>query len=750
MATSATTAAARQEGQTERVELILSQLEQLPTLPAVAVRVLQATTSAETDASDVVALIRADQSLTAKVLSLVQCSSVGAARNVTDLSRAVVLLGFSAVRNAVLSIQVFETIGACPSSGEDALNRTEFWKHSLAVACASQLIARESKSGVQPDEAFVCGLLHDLGKVALDVCLPKSYARIVKETELRQACICDVEKKLLGLDHTVAGKRLAKRWKLPEAVVECIWLHHQPPQTLPASLKAPKQVQIVHLADHIVRRQRIGYSGYSQKGDITALAAELGIGPDALEHITSAIAPEVEEHCGLVGLTELTSADLYADALGGANKELALLNSNLTSANRRLEVRSRCFDALQEFHGSLSAQDTLLDVCRVGAVCAKSALGLQREVVCFGLNQLKTICHLAGSTVLAGDSAVLAWKNETLIPAAPGNNLLVALPSTMESIVGQFDYLAGDEPIWLMSAGHDTKLVGGFVFQAPADVVEQLGAYPQELNALAGAVGLAVVTASVRSDSELLIEELADVNRRLSAAQDEALRSKSLRIIARMAAGAAHELNNPLAVISGRAQMLARGLIDENDVRSVTLIREQAQQASDIVSELLDFAKPEVPDSQTVSLQPWLEKFRAKWLKNSTLREADFELCIANPGIAARVDPDQLLRIFDALIANAVEAMTSEKPRLLINSASSPSDDTIVVMIEDNGVGMSPEVLEHAPDPFFSHRQAGRGRGLGLSRAHSLATRNGGRLWLESTEGGGSRAFVEFPSARMG
>jgi len=151
MAIPATTAAAGQDSQAERVELILSQLEQLPTLPAVAIRVLQTTTSPDSDAADVVSLIRTDQSLTAKVLSLVRRSNVATVREVTDLSQAVVLLGFSAVRNAVLSVQVFETFGVRRLEGEDALNRAEFWKHSLAVACTSQLIAQELSGDVSPD-----------------------------------------------------------------------------------------------------------------------------------------------------------------------------------------------------------------------------------------------------------------------------------------------------------------------------------------------------------------------------------------------------------------------------------------------------------------------------------------------------------------------------------------------------------------------------------------------------------------------
>ncbi|MHC4609808.1 MAG: HDOD domain-containing protein [Planctomycetota bacterium] len=178
-ASGATTASSAPDS--SRVELILGQLEQLPTLPPVAIRILQATTSPDTNAADIVSLIETDQALTAKILSLVRRSDMGVSREVTTLSRAVVLLGFAAVRNAVLSIQIYETFAASQPGSAPGFDRSGFWKHSLAVACAAQSIARRGEGKVPPDEAFVCGLLHDLGKAALEACLPKAYARVVRD-----------------------------------------------------------------------------------------------------------------------------------------------------------------------------------------------------------------------------------------------------------------------------------------------------------------------------------------------------------------------------------------------------------------------------------------------------------------------------------------------------------------------------------------------------------------------------------------
>src|SRR4051812_32464227 len=170
----------------KRVELILQQLEELPTLPAIALKVLEATSSDETSAKDVVTLITSDQSLTTRILQLLQRSD-NAVRDVNSVERAVVLLGFDAVRGMVLAVSVFQAMGRRPDRRTPAqahFNREEFWKHSVAVACCAELLASKlppeaaKRLGITPSEAFVCGLLHDVGKVALDAALPKSFDRV--------------------------------------------------------------------------------------------------------------------------------------------------------------------------------------------------------------------------------------------------------------------------------------------------------------------------------------------------------------------------------------------------------------------------------------------------------------------------------------------------------------------------------------------------------------------------------------------
>src|SRR5207237_8639109 len=141
-------------------------------------------------------------------------------------------------------------------------NREDFWKHSIAVACCAELLADKlSDTSVTASEAFVCGLLHDLGKVALDTILPKSFNRVVEGADLLRGNIADLERNIIGLDHLVVGKRLAERWKLPANIRDAIWLHGQLPQALPNTVRSPNLVNLITLADLLVREQHLGYSG---------------------------------------------------------------------------------------------------------------------------------------------------------------------------------------------------------------------------------------------------------------------------------------------------------------------------------------------------------------------------------------------------------------------------------------------------------------------------------------------------------
>ena len=225
-------------------------------------------------------------------------------------------------------------------------------------------------------------------------------------------------------------------------------------------------------------------------------------------------------------------------------------------------------------------------------------------------------------------------------------------------------------------------------------------------------------------------------------ASDEAAdRSRRLDALAEFAAGAGHELNNPLAVILGRAQLLIPRVDSEEDVRALRTIIGQAQRAHRILRDLMYVARPSAPRPRPC---------RPDEITRATVRdlmpEADArgirlvaETRDADPAWA---DPDPIRNCLDALIRNALESTPSGGT---IRVSSARSGDRLGWVVRDTGRGITADEGKHLFEPFYCGRQAGRGLGLGLPRAARFVAQAGGDLTWKSTPGVGSTFSVSLP-----
>ncbi len=760
----------------ERVELILSHLDRLPALPTVVARLLAVTSSEDSSAGDVVSVIESDASLTAGILHMVRRADLGARDRAMTVARAVTLLGFRTVRNAALSSRFFDTLSTDQADGPTARTRRGLWEHSLGVACAAELIAEQTNAKKCAGEAFVCGLLHDVGKIALDVCLPKSYTRAMEYAEQRGACICDVESDIFGLDHTVAGKRLVTRWQLPQPIVECVWLHHQEPNDLPSSLCNPELVRMIHFADHLVRRKRIGYSGYRHVGDLDALAANLGLPAHALKAVCEQLPERMKPFRTLFGLEESADFTDAAESLATVNRRLSSINVQLTESNQRLSFRSQCLDAIALFTKTVGETDRVADVCAAAAEATARLVDARHAVAwvspsanrCihagwfdgssgrrigkvfdFGSGETaespgRTTSH-STRTVGPFDSCEESRGGACTVPTLPVQTGVYAAPTGCEELWERVTGTVADGLLWVLPWRGEGRC-GGAMFVAEEHKVVRCRAATDDCAVLGRAFGLAISSARARIDAESMAEELLDLNRRCRAAEEQVVRVRSIAMVAEMAAGAAHELNNPLAVISGRAQMELGYALDPERRRAMEIIITQTQKASQIVLDLMGFAKPDPPVPISQPLATVFDRLLQHWRDASNLAVEHIHMGVSDPKLTVFADPTQLQEILVAVLANAVGAVDREVCWVKVNSPSPASDETVRIVVEDNGPGMAPEVLEHAFDPFFSNRPAGRGRGLGLSRAYRLAEINGGRLCIDSTVNVGTTVTIEIPS----
>lgn len=219
-------------------------------------------------------------------------------------------------------------------------------------------------------------------------------------------------------------------------------------------------------------------------------------------------------------------------------------------------------------------------------------------------------------------------------------------------------------------------------------------------------------------------------------------------LVSEMAAGAAHEINNPLAVISGRAQLMAEKSDNEEDRRVWDLIADQAQKISDIVSDLMRLASNDPPKTAMAApeelLKTAIDEFSGINYLNPQPPRFDKRVDGHLPEV--RVDRAQIGLALRELITNAMDARP-DGLEILLSARALPDTKHVLLTVGDNGPGMDAKTLRRAFTPFFSAQAAGRKRGLGLPMARRYVSRNGGRLWLESRPDEGTTAYLLLPAA---
>jgi putative nucleotidyltransferase with HDIG domain len=201
----------------------LDQIKEIPTLPTMVFELNQHLQNLETSIAKVSETIEKDQAMALKILKLVNSAFYGFRSKVSDVKNAVVLLGFNAVHNAIISVSV---VNALPKTllFQD-FEMMAFWKHSLAVAVTSKNIAQKAGVG-SPDNCFVGGLLHDVGKVIMAQYFTDEFVKVWARMQNEYLSFYDAERQEMPVDHTKIGAYLAGRWQLPEGLTDAIRWHH--------------------------------------------------------------------------------------------------------------------------------------------------------------------------------------------------------------------------------------------------------------------------------------------------------------------------------------------------------------------------------------------------------------------------------------------------------------------------------------------------------------------------------------------
>ncbi len=236
------------------MDKIVATLGELPTSPAVVSTVMGLTANLNTEITELTRVLSGDPALTAKVLRLSNSPFYGRARTVSSLNEAVVILGFYTIRSLVVASSTYSIFRKGKSEKHGAM----LWAHSLGTGLAARLVARHVNHP-QIEEAFIVGLLHDIGKLILLQKMSVDYAKVIAAVQETNNEFVRVEQAMLGFDHCQLGSIVLSRWNFPASLCEAVAYHHRPAQgSSSRGVYAPLS-HVVALANSLAQASGYGF-----------------------------------------------------------------------------------------------------------------------------------------------------------------------------------------------------------------------------------------------------------------------------------------------------------------------------------------------------------------------------------------------------------------------------------------------------------------------------------------------------------
>lgn len=340
----------------ETLHAVLTSRE-LPTLPLIAAQILTITAREETTLTDIAALIAQDMGLSTKILRVANSSFYSFPQQISSINQAVSILGINAVCSLVLSFSLLSMKGKKRSQRFDF---EQFWERSLIGAAASRLIL-EQVPGADTEEAFICGLLHNIGRLLLASALPEKFDQVLQRQQnpANDLEIDDEqrERELLGVSHTEVGYAVASAWGFPESLLLPIRYHHQPQAYTGGDRRHGQNISAVHLADLLIELFFSATPELHHKQFRTRAKQLLGLKALEINRILKHLDKVVKQSAQSFGIT-LHSVRSVAEILQEANLRLSLLNLSYEEMNREL-IKSKM--ALEKLTEELGQKNRLLE-----------------------------------------------------------------------------------------------------------------------------------------------------------------------------------------------------------------------------------------------------------------------------------------------------------------------------------------------------------------------------------------------------
>ena len=701
----------------EPIGLNILDITTLPTLPQTLVDLIDACNRKDANIQELGTIVARDVSVSTRVLQLVNSAFIGARATFSDIVQAVIYLGVDTTRNLAISVAVHETFKSMDM--DEAINLSDFWYHSLLTAVLAKSLA-QAVGAVDLSEAYLTGLLHDVGKLLLLKSFPEKYREILRE--MQSVDLEFRERESLGITHSEAAALLVGSWHLQPEIAGAIAGHHR--RFNPIMEESP-------LARILLCADRLSHCAWSDIRSVADIVCTLiAVDHETLLDCTKdslAVAGEIAGHMGITVSKGPASGQDTA--------------SITPEAKERLTDRVLTFSRINGFLDNLIKAENPDRVFQVVEESLSLLCPLQGCLFLLpdGVEGQLAVNGSAGNPFYRKTKDLRIYTDRTKMISSCLKHLrmLDSLTFSTENDLAPEDRSLQDifgtgclMAVPVIIAGHEPGCI--IIGLAPEDV-EILKDRKRSVLLLAGHTGM-------RCRLEKTYQEHA-----------EELAVTRVEAVAEVARSIAHEINNPIAVLQNYLAVLGVKLGDHPELAAdLEIIGREIGRIGDICDQLRDLSgQVKELATESVDLHVLISDvltFFTQFLANK--QGIDFFMVLQDGLPLLQSNGTKIRQILGNLIKNAIEAIegkgvirvTAEK-----TTASAGGTPGVKITVEDNGPGV---LLPHIEDVFHAGTTTKKDghAGLGLAVVRKLAGELGGSAACSKNQHGGMTFTLTLPT----
>jgi HD-like signal output (HDOD) protein/signal transduction histidine kinase len=697
----------------------------LPAMPQILLRFLDEAGSDQASMDTLAELVMRDPALSARVLTVANSAAFRRGGELRSIKQSLIALGTRMVRTIASCLVVQNVFSGLP--GAKAQDLAGFWRHSLFVAELARATAQERSMGdAECEEAYLAGLLHDVGQLVLLGGLGKAYGTLLSRSQSEEDLV-DNERPALATDHSAVGAWLVDQWQLPSLMADAILFHHMAPGEVALADPLSRILWLAHQGSLAPAG-----AGKVEEGIAVVLEAT-GLDPARFRQLCEEAAVRVDSLASGLGVGTAPAGQTLP-RWAEADDELAG-----DDADARLHATVSAMAAMQPLQQNFAGLDDDADLLVAVRESARILFGVQRLALLL-VPPGRALLSGAGvpgqpavlqrlEVTLDGGTGLCAEAARTRQPQSSFDEEPPVAPALADRQIAR---ALGSEGLLVLPMAGQGGLVGVMVCGVSAAQQARLQkrlAWLQSFATLAAAG----------------VEAVRRVRERDRRTEDEAAERFRLQ-----GQKLAHEAANPLGIIRNYLTIVDLKLPESKALgQEIAILREEIDRVSAIIRQLGEDAAPPAPPGGALDLNQLVSGMRALYSESMFgARGVTLEVELTPEPALASADRDSVKQILFNLWKNAAEAVSSGGKVLTAVATRINQDGRFYTLlrVSDSGPGLPEQVLQSLYRPLAPPHDSGRS-GLGLSIVHSLVEKLDGHITCHSRPGLGTSFTVLLPAS---